>query len=47
MDRNLALCVSPPFEMIGRVTLRLLVIQSNGTVRYEGQKVFYSGMLHV
>jgi len=45
MDRNLALCVSPQFQMIGRIMLRLLVIESNGTVRYEGQTVFYSGML--
>ena len=47
MDRNLALCVSPQFEVIGRITLRLLVTQANGTVRYESQKVFYSGMLQV
>lgn len=46
LDRNLALCVSPEFKMIGRITLRLLVIQANREVRYEGQTVFHSGMLY-
>jgi len=42
LDKNVALCVSPQFEMIGRITLRLLVIQANRNLRYEGQVIFYS-----
>jgi len=42
LDKNVALCVSPQFEMIGRITLRLLVIQANRNLRYEGQAIFYS-----
>jgi len=44
LDAKSGLCISPQFKKIGRITLKILVMWTNGTAKYESQLNFYSGM---
>ena len=41
----LAVCVSPRLSSIGRVAFQLTV-STSGAIRYEGETIFFSGMLY-
>ena len=44
LSRNRVLCVSPEFSVIGRVSLKLIIIRADEIV-FNGQATFHSSML--
>ena len=45
ISQMLSLCITPPFNTIGRIRFQLTVrADGSPTIRYQGESIFYSGI---